>query len=226
MSLAHHLAGIAVVATVLATPGVASGDARVVAEPNNRYVNPQVSIDPGQRVTLLNRDVARHSVTATRTADGRPLFDTGLLSRGQEREAAGAARLGPGTYGFFCTLHPSMRGLLTVNGNPAGDTTAPALVARLRPTTLRQVLRTGRIPVAVVLDEPARVTLTARRSGVTLARRTSRLFPGESRVALRLTAAGRRALRPRSRATLTLRARAVDAAGNATRATSRRTLRR
>ncbi len=68
-----------------------------------------LTVAPGSLIEVTNSDGAPHTVTAT---DGA--FDTGNLGGGQ----AGAitAPTEPGTYAFFCSIHPSMQGTLTVAG--------------------------------------------------------------------------------------------------------------
>ncbi|MDW3219156.1 MAG: cupredoxin domain-containing protein [Acidimicrobiales bacterium] len=61
----------------------------------------------GTTIEVTNSDGAAHTLTAR---DGS--FDTGLLSGGDR--ATFTAPLAPGTYEFFCELHPSMTGTLTV----------------------------------------------------------------------------------------------------------------
>lgn len=66
-----------------------------------------VTVAPGAEIVVTNLDGAPHSVTAT---DGG--FDSGVL--GQDESATIVAPTAPGTYAFFCTVHPSMQGELVV----------------------------------------------------------------------------------------------------------------
>ena len=98
---------------------------------------PQVA--PGQSLTFVNRDAARtifHTITACRApcnrttgiayplADGPVDFDSGELGFGPQGFTAAANRdtwstpttLGPGTYTYFCRIHPFMRGSFRVKG--------------------------------------------------------------------------------------------------------------
>ena len=70
--------------------------------------NGQTTVSAGQTINVANADGAPHTLTAV---DGS--FDTGILPGG----ASGGlvAPSAPGTYAFFCSLHPSMTGTLTVN---------------------------------------------------------------------------------------------------------------
>jgi len=60
----------------------------------------------GATVRWTNRDAAPHSATAT---DGS--WDTGLLSRGDNAEVTFTQ---PGTFEYFCTVHPDMKARLVV----------------------------------------------------------------------------------------------------------------
>jgi plastocyanin len=64
-----------------------------------------VSAAPGVTVEVANADGAPH----TATGDG---FDSGTVDGGAR--GSFVAPSAPGTYEFFCAIHPSMRGQLTV----------------------------------------------------------------------------------------------------------------
>lgn len=71
------------------------------------YAFAPLTVAPGQVVPVLNADDEPHTVTAD---DGS--FDTGAFDGGDP--AGFTAPTQPGTYAFHCTVHPSMRGALTV----------------------------------------------------------------------------------------------------------------
>jgi plastocyanin len=96
-------------------------------------------IAQGQSLTFKNRDAARtiyHTITACKApcnrttgiayplANGPVDFDSGELGFGPEGFTAAANRdtwstpptLGPGTYTYFCRVHPFMRGAFRVKG--------------------------------------------------------------------------------------------------------------
>jgi plastocyanin len=224
------------VTAAVAAP-VAHADEQITARPSNTYVNPNVTIDQGERLTFRNDDVAQHNVTARqRDQVGRPLFASATIGQGRTSEVEGARSLTSGSYGFFCTLHPFMTGTLTVSaaGTPLpreeSDTTAPALRVAVVRTSLARVARLARLPVRALTNERASVAFTATarvgRRTITIARGRVSTSGGETESAsLRLTSAGRRAVRRAERLVVRLRGRATDAAGNASTARARRTLR-
>jgi plastocyanin len=66
-----------------------------------------VMVPAGTTVTVNNLDGVEHTVTAT---DGS--FDSGVLATGGAIGIVAPAT--PGVYSFFCAIHPSMSGQLTV----------------------------------------------------------------------------------------------------------------
>jgi plastocyanin len=66
-------------------------------------------VAPGATVTVTNTDGAPHTVTAD---DGD--FDTGQIAAGESTTFVAPTE--PGTYEFFCGVHPSMTGSLVVQG--------------------------------------------------------------------------------------------------------------
>lgn len=67
-----------------------------------------IKVATGTTVTWTQGDDVAHTVTST---DPAGLFDSGDLSRG-ERFAFTFTE--PGTYRYFCSIHPSMRGAVIV----------------------------------------------------------------------------------------------------------------
>ncbi|MEW1687002.1 cupredoxin domain-containing protein [Streptomyces sp. NPDC091265] len=67
-----------------------------------------LTVAPGTRVTVINKDATAHTVTATRAK----AFDTGDVNPGQT--VTFTAPAGVGSYPYICTIHPTMKGSLTV----------------------------------------------------------------------------------------------------------------
>ena len=68
----------------------------------------QTEVAPGTAIEVTNLDGAPHTLTSV-----DELFGTDRL--GQNAAATITAPDGPGTYEFFCEIHPSMRGELVVS---------------------------------------------------------------------------------------------------------------
>jgi plastocyanin len=99
------------------------------------YLTPLVVMQKGGALTYANFDVVRHNVVQDVAADHKalklsvakttkwcrqfkkgkcPLFWSKLIGVTQQTPVLGVNRLKPGTYSFFCTLHPGMKGKLRV----------------------------------------------------------------------------------------------------------------
>ncbi|ALV38559.1 hypothetical protein AS200_14600 [Streptomyces sp. CdTB01] len=63
---------------------------------------------PGEKITVVNKDSAAHTVTAT---EGNA-FDTGSIPGGKSRTFTAPSKVGE--YAFVCTFHPNMKGTLIV----------------------------------------------------------------------------------------------------------------
>ena len=216
----------------------AYADQSIVAGPNSTYLTTDVTMAQGEPLTFHSFDVPNHDVLAhDKGPDGKPLFKTDLIGAGESAFVEGSQYLTSGSYGFLCSIHSNMHGTLTVTsaGTPAkrpgpgdpADSKKPSVSVKLRTGGARAARRSGRLQVEVSVDEAAEVSLkaTARRSGrkVTVATGSVKLSSaGKRQESLRLTKAGKRALRSRARVTVT--ARAVDSAGNAGTATHSKTL--
>ena len=70
------------------------------------YVPATLTVAPGQSVRFVNRDSEAHTVTATDRA-----FDSGGLDTGDSWTRRFDR---PGTYRYFCELHPYMKGVVIV----------------------------------------------------------------------------------------------------------------
>ena len=90
-------------------------DARSVGIGDNFFDPPDAAVEPGSTITWTNNGARPHTVTAD---DGS--FDSGVLNPGDSYTVAFD---GQGTVTYHCTIHPEMRGSVTVGG---GGGTTPA----------------------------------------------------------------------------------------------------
>ncbi len=208
----------------------AQADQQITAAPVDRYVNTDVTIAPGERLTFASQDaLAPHNVTSRDNgADGRPLFSSATIGGGDTAPVVGTDKLEPGAYAFFCTVHPTiMNGTLTVAGDPvAADTTPPDVSSRVDSSGLRALDQRKAILLTLTSSEAVTARVTVRAFDTTLAQRTVSLAPGATAVALKMTAKGLRGIRKRSRVNLKVVIGAEDGAGNTATSIAKRTLRR
>lgn len=80
-------------------------------ETDSCYVPSEITVTAGRTVTWMNDDVAFHSVTSGSYGAPEGLFDSGHMDPGELFEVRFAE---PGTFDYFCTLHPWMHGTVTV----------------------------------------------------------------------------------------------------------------
>ena len=79
---------------------------REIAVANFAFVPANLSVKTGDTVTWTNMDDVSHTVTADNGA-----FDSGALGHGASFQLTAGL---PGTYTYFCQIHPFMKGTLTV----------------------------------------------------------------------------------------------------------------
>jgi len=220
----------AAVALGLLAVAPAQADQQIEAAAVDRYVTTEVTIAPGERLTFHSSDViAPHNVTARDNGDdGLPLFASATIGGGDTAPVVGTDKLGPGTYAFYCTIHPAlMNGTLTVAGDPVGaDTTAPVVSARVDSSSLRTLEQRKSLLLTLSASETVTVDVTVRAFDTTLAKGRVSLAAGATAEALKLTSAGLRGIRKRSRVNVSVSLTATDGAGNIGTGTGKRTLKR
>jgi plastocyanin len=89
-----------------ATPSGDAVRAEKVSIVEFAYDPDPVTIEEGGKVTWVNRDAAPHTATAD---DGS--FDTGTIEQDKLKSESFKQ---PGTYTYFCAIHPSMHGTVEV----------------------------------------------------------------------------------------------------------------
>ncbi len=87
-------------------PAVLQGQQVIIDIRDFDFAPRHAIIDAGTAVTWTNYDAAPHSAT-----DRQKTWDTGML----EKNGAAAVTFNePGTFEYYCTLHPNMTATLTV----------------------------------------------------------------------------------------------------------------
>lgn len=140
---ATTLAAVALVAATL-TPATAADT--VITAAANTFAPGEVTLTQGSRLTFVNADAAPHNVVADDTHKGAALFRSTVATAGQSAEVKGADKLKAGTYPFYCSLHPSMRGVLQVTGATT-RTFAPTPTGGNVPTPTAITVRNGAVYV-------------------------------------------------------------------------------
>ncbi len=102
----HLLPALALAAT-LAAPAFAAPAPVTVKIANFTFAAPVVTVPAGTTVTWVNEDDIPHTVVA----DDKTMFKSKVLDTG-DRFAFTFAK--PGTYGYFCSIHPHMTGKIVV----------------------------------------------------------------------------------------------------------------
>ncbi|WP_354643735.1 cupredoxin domain-containing protein [Kitasatospora camelliae] len=90
-----------------ATTSLSAGATSVTIK-NFAFTPSTLNVAPGTLITVTNQDTAAHTLTAESRA-----FDTGILSPGQTAVITAPSQSG-GSFPFLCTIHPQMKGTLTI----------------------------------------------------------------------------------------------------------------
>lgn len=91
-----------------ASPSSSAGGQSQVTIDNFTFLPATMTVAAGTKITVTNKDTAVHTLTAT---TGKA-FDTGNLAPGKTATFTAPAKAG--TYKYICTIHPFMKGTLTV----------------------------------------------------------------------------------------------------------------
>lgn len=86
-----------------------SGAGASVGLKDSRFDPKDIEISAGDTVTFINNDPYDHTVTSAE--DSAIEFDSGVIGQDATFEQTFDT---PGTYSFFCEIHPTMRGTITV----------------------------------------------------------------------------------------------------------------
>jgi plastocyanin len=102
------LSSAAYVADAGAPQQVAAAEAGAVTISNFAFAPALVTVAPGTKVTWVNNDEEPHTVTS---ADGGKTFKSEALDTGDKFTFTFAT---PGTYKYFCSIHPHMVATIVV----------------------------------------------------------------------------------------------------------------
>ena len=96
-------------ASASASSGGSSAGAAEIVIQNFAFSPATLTVTPGEKVTVMNKDTTTHTVTAT----GSKPFDTGDIAAGTTTTFTAPAAAG--VYHYICTIHQFMHGTLTVS---------------------------------------------------------------------------------------------------------------
>ena len=115
MKRAAYLSALALVLAVLIAPsaGATGQQTATTVYIRDFYFSPaKIAVEPGTTVTWVNQGRHPHTVTSF---DGQ--FDSGTLRPGDSYKVKFK---GHGTLGYYCAIHPSMRGSVGVGTRSVG----------------------------------------------------------------------------------------------------------
>ncbi|PPS90667.1 cupredoxin domain-containing protein [Streptomyces sp. MH60] len=90
------------------TAGPSAGSGTRVTINDFKFQPASLAVSPGATITVVNDDTTTHTLTATKGG----AFDTGDIDPG--KSATFTAPSKPGDFPYDCTIHPFMKGTLTV----------------------------------------------------------------------------------------------------------------
>lgn len=108
---------------------------------NYAFAPASITVNEGDTITWTNQDTAPHTVTTT---SGPERLDSPYLSKGQSWSYTFTA---PGTYMYYCTVHPDMRAEVIVQA-PAPATSAAAAPAATHASQPQHQYQTQNPPAA------------------------------------------------------------------------------
>ncbi len=204
--------------TALVALGLIASGAWAVFQPvgatDNAYtggsggLTPTYAMDQGDRPTLSNGGADTHNVTSRQNGpDGHFLFSTPTIGGGQQATIDGTQYLTAGTYSFFCSLHPTeMQATLVVSSNGTPQPRPQSSIKLKSGSKLAKAIKKG---IQVVMTPTTRidgVTLTAKLGKSTIGKSTVSLAEGWNSPSVKLSKAGKRKLRGRDTAKVSVTA--------------------
>ncbi len=152
-------------AATLGVPQALGASEAITAVAGPAYGKASFTIDRGTTASFDNQDATAttHDVTAIDTGGKKnlPLFRTAEISLGQT-PVNGTSSLAPGTYRFFCTVHPTqMTGQLVVTPSASPTVTVKVVSKKIGPVAssgklqvkLGGILAANRVPVTARLGK-------------------------------------------------------------------------
>jgi plastocyanin len=174
---------------------------------DNAFNAPTYTMNQGERPSFTNGGANQHNATARQNGpDGKVLFSTPTLGGGQSATLDGTQYLSPGSYAFFCTIHPTeMQATLVVTGNGTPQP-RPSASLTLRTKTISKALKKGLLVSINASTQINGAALTAKLGKATIGKTTTSLASGDQTKKLKLSKAGKSKLRGKSTARVSVTA--------------------
>jgi polyvinyl alcohol dehydrogenase (cytochrome) len=114
---------VAIALALLSANAAHAVENQVVANSPAAFTTPRVVAQQGDTLRFRNLDpIAGHDVDSEQP--GR--FGSPVIPFGQSTLVEGVEKLSPGDYGFLCSVHPNMRGTLSVIAGSGGGDPSPS----------------------------------------------------------------------------------------------------
>jgi plastocyanin len=178
------------VATLVATFGVGQAigaTEQITASPTCcQFAKTNFAIDAGQVANFSNTGDTSHDVTSQDNGpDGNKLFESETIVSGKNSPVAGTQYLSPGTYQFFCSIHPEMVASVTVGaGTPVAR---PEVTLKVASKKLDKVVSSGKLRVTLTGVAAAQNVVVTVKKGALKLGKTDTVFDvpaGQSRGAV------------------------------------------
>jgi plastocyanin/glucose/arabinose dehydrogenase len=138
---------LAALAAAPASAHATHAPAKTVTAQNFVYTPTPTALAAGDHLEFTNLDAAPHDVVSRDSGpDGNPLFRSKVVGQGITTPVEGTEDLERGAYAFFCSVHPSMTGAVTVGAGAPEVPTVPGAPEGGGSTTL-----VGAVPTATSL---------------------------------------------------------------------------
>ncbi|MGA8219466.1 MAG: hypothetical protein WB771_12960 [Solirubrobacterales bacterium] len=186
--------------------GLALASAPIIQQGDDTFSAPSYTIDQGE-VAQLQVSSGSHNVTAHQKGpDGGALFRSPTISGGATG-VQGTQYLSTGDYTFFCTVHPTtMQATLHVSGSGAPQARPSASVS-VRSKKLAKVSKKGILVAITTSTKIDGVSLIAKLGKARIGKANGlSLAAGRQFDVLKISKAGKRRLRKKSKAKVTVTA--------------------
>lgn len=196
--------GLAVVGSLVAAGTAFAVSQTIVGQADNTFNAGSYTSDQGD-VVPLQVTGSNHNATASALGpDGKALFRSATITGGTT-PVNGTQYLSTGSYGFICTIHPSMVATLVVSGNGT-PVARPHVDLSLAGNKLAKVAKKGSLLVqATASAKVDGFSLEAKLGKTSIGKSTGLSLPvGKASEVLRLTKAGKNKLKRLSKANITV----------------------